>query len=273
MEEQVDNRPIGVFDSGLGGLTVVSCLLDALPGEDIVYFGDTGRVPYGTRSASIIERYARQDEKFLLQKGVKTIIAACGTVSSVAAHTGAELPVPFVEVVGPAARRAAQATRSGRIGVIGTPATVRSASYEKKLKQIDAGLEVFQQACALFVPLVEAGWIGPDDSITQMTARRYLEPLRDKGIDTLILGCTHYPLIKPIIEQVMGEDCVLINAGHAAATAAAWDLCERQALNERRSGGRCTFYVSDRVDNFSRIASLFLGRDVDGQVEHVEFEA
>ena len=273
MDEINNERPIGVFDSGLGGLTVVRELLRALPGEDIVYFGDTGRVPYGMRGAKTIERYARQDERFLLLKGVKIIIAACGTVSSVAPRTGEELPVKFIEVVGPAARQAARVTQTGRIGVIGTRATISSGAYLRRLKAIDSGLEVFEQACPLFVPLVEAGWTAPEDPVTRPAAERYLEPLKEKRVDTLILGCTHYPILQEMIGSVMGPDCRLVNVGHAAATAAVEYLCENNLLNPRRTGGKCSFYESDRTDDFRTLASTFLGRDVRADVEYVEIDA
>ena len=272
MNHQVDNRPIGVFDSGLGGLTVVRSLRTALPGEDIIYLGDTGRVPYGTRSRATIERYARQDESFLLSQGVKMIIAACGTVSSVAPHTGNHLPVPFIEVVGPAAESAVKITKNGKIGIIGTPATVASGAYESRIKQHNPDLQVFQQGCALFVPLVEEGWTAADDQVTFLTAQRYLQGLKNQQVDTVILGCTHYPIISHIIAQVMGPQCALVNSGHVAATAAAWHLCEHNMLNERRSGGKCEFFVSDRTENFSKIAGIFLGEDIEQDVQHVEID-
>lgn len=269
----MDNRPIGVFDSGLGGLTVVRQLLTQLPGEDIVYFGDTGRVPYGTRSEETIRKYAGQDCRFLLGHDVKMIIAACGTVSSVAPEVLAELPVPAIGVVEPAADAAAAATRNGRIGVIGTAATVRAGSFRRRLLQNDARLQVFQQPCTLFVPLVEAGWIDRDDAVTRLTAERYLAPLKEQGVDTLILGCTHFPLLSPILKDLLDGQVTLIDAGQEAAAACAALLTQQDKLNCTKRLGMCRFTVSDRPDGFSHVAQMFLGRDVDGDVETVSIDA
>lgn len=265
-----DQRPIGVFDSGLGGLTVVREFIKALPREDIIYFGDTGRVPYGARSPETIERYARQDEKFLLSKSVKLIIAACGTVSAVAAHTGAELPVPFIEVVSHAAKAAATATRNRKIGVIGTTATIASGSYTGRILKLLPGAEVTVQDCPLFVPLVEAGWIGRDDPVTIETARRYLKPVQEAGVDTLILGCTHYPILSRIIGDIMGTGVTLINTGETAARAAASYMRQHDLLSDSPAIGRHRFFVSDRTESFSHTASILLGRDMDGEVEQVD---
>ena len=269
----MDNRPIGVFDSGLGGLTVVRQLLTQLPGEDIVYFGDTGRVPYGTRSEETIRKYAGQYCRFLLGHDVKMIIAACGTVSSVAPEVLAELPVPAIGVVEPAADAAAAATRNGRIGVIGTAATVRAGSFRRRLLQNDARLQVFQQPCTLFVPLVEAGWIDRDDAVTRLTAERYLAPLKEQGVDTLILGCTHFPLLSPILNDLLDGQVTLIDAGQEAAAACAALLTQQDKLNCTKRLGMCRFTVSDRPDGFSHVAQMFLGRDVDGDVETVSIDA
>lgn len=266
----MDNRPIGVFDSGLGGLTVVRQMFAAMPHERIVYFGDTGRVPYGTRSRETIEKYARQDSRFLLGCGVKLIIAACGTVSSVAPHVLDELPVPGLGVVEPAANAALRATGSGRIGVLGTPATIRSQAFERRLSA--AGAQVFTQACPLFVPLVENGWIGRDDEVTRLTAQRYLEPLQNRGIDTLILGCTHFPLLAGILSDILGPGVRLIDAGRETAAACAHLLQENGLLCGGAGAGGGTFYVSDRPEDFSHVAGLFLGREVEGDVRTVDIE-
>lgn len=262
----MDNRPIGVFDSGLGGLTVVRQLMRQLPGEDIVYFGDTGRVPYGTRSAETIEKYTRQDSRFLMGENVKLIIAACGTVSSVAPHILQALPVPATGVVEPAADAAAAATRNRRIGVIGTAATVRSGSFHRRILEKLPDAQVFSEACPLFVPLVENGWIDRDDSVTRLTAERYLAPLSEQGIDTLLLGCTHFPLLAPIIGDVLGSEVTLIDAGQAAAAACAARLEQEGLLNQTRKAGHVRFYVSDRPDNFTHVAELFLGCAVDSDI-------
>ena len=268
----MDNRPIGVFDSGLGGLTVVRQLLSTLPGEDIVYFGDTGRVPYGTRSPEPIEKYTRQDCRFLLSKGVKLIIAACGTVSSVASHILRELPVPAMGVVEPTADAAVSASKTGRIGILGTAATIRSASFERRILEIRPDAVVIPVACPLFVPLVENGWIEPNNEATLAAARRYLAPLADKRVDTLILGCTHFPLLAPVISKIVGPDVALVDSGSACATLCADRLERDGALNRTKRAGMCRFYVSDLPDDFTHVARMFLGREVDGDTERVDME-
>ena len=268
----MDNRPIGVFDSGLGGLTVVRALRSRMPGEEIVYFGDTGRVPYGTRSRETILSYARQDENFLLSQNVKLIIAACGTVSSVAPQTGKELPVPFLGVVEPAAEAAAKATRNGRIGVIGTTATIGSGAYDRALMLQNPNLMIVSADCPLFVPMVEAGWISRDDEIMRLTVRRYLKEIKESDVDTLILGCTHYPLIADIIRDEMGEHVTLISSGDAAATAAAEILKKQNLQNEQTANGSCRFFVTDRPDSFSATAGLFLQTELDACVQKIPLE-
>lgn len=268
----MDNRPIGVFDSGLGGLTVVRQLIRQLPDENIVYFGDTGRVPYGTRSPETIEKYTKQDSRFLLSENVKMIIAACGTVSSVAPHVLKTLPVPATGVVEPAADAAAAASRNGRIGVLGTAATIHSHSFRNRIEQTRPDIQIFEQACPLFVPLVENGWIGRDDEVTKLTARRYLEPLRRQGVDTILLGCTHFPLLAPIIADVVGTDVTLIDAGQAAAVACAKRLAGTGSLNGSKQNGKHSFYVSDRPEDFTRVADMFLGCKVDGDIHTLDIE-
>jgi len=265
----MNNKSIGIFDSGLGGLTVVSELRRVLPGEDIVYFGDTGRVPYGTRSRETIERYARQDIDFLLGQDVKFIIAACGTVSSVAAHVGDGLPVPFAGVVNPAAIAAANITKNDKIGVLGTTATIGSKAYEKALHNINPKYQVFSQNCPLFVPIVETGWTSPDDEITRLTTRRYLADIKAAEVDTLILGCTHYPLISDIISDEMGESVTLINAGKEVADYAA-KVIERDDLLNDGGTGRVKFFVTDKPTGFIKTAEILLGRKIDDNITQVE---
>ena len=210
----MDNRAIGVFDSGLGGLTTVRELRKLLPDERIVYFGDTGRVPYGNRSRETIRNYAMQDIRFLKRHEVKLVIAACGTVSSaLTPELSAEAGVPFSGVVVPAAQAACAATVNGRIGVIGTTATVRSGAYGRAIRTINPDARTFGNACPLFVPLVENGFIQPDNEITAKVAEIYLKPMIDERVDTLILGCTHYPLIYDIIDRALGSRVTLIDAG------------------------------------------------------------
>ncbi len=268
----VDDRPIGVFDSGLGGLTVVRQLMRQLPCEDIIYFGDTGRVPYGTRSPETIEKYAAQDCRFLIGKGVKFIIAACGTVSSVAAHVLSCLPVPAVGVVEPAALAAVKASGSKRIGVAGTSATINSGSFKAAIEKLEPGAKVFQRACPLFVPLVENGWIDTDDEITRLTAERYLQPMKEEGIDTLLLGCTHYPLLAPVIGGILGPNVALIDSGQATASYCAEYLKSRDMLAPGGKKGELKFYVSDRPGDFSKVASMFLGQEIDDSVCKVDIE-
>lgn len=266
----MDNRPVGVFDSGLGGLTAVKELELVLPGESVVYFGDTGRVPYGSRSRETVRRYARQDMNFLLRHNVKAVLAACGTVSSTAADIGAALPVPYFDVVSPTARAAARAAGNRRVGVIGTSATIASGSYLRALKELDPGLEVFSQACPLFVPLVESGFVDPEDPITRLAAERYLAPLREAGVGALILGCTHYPIIRRTIQQVMGPDTALIDSGREAALSMAEFLEERGLLCGPGQRRNAEYYVTDAPEDFGAVAELFLGHSVAGRRIDIE---
>ncbi len=255
-----NSQPLGIFDSGLGGLTVAREIIKLMPNESIVYFGDTGRVPYGTKSEGTIIRYARQDQKFLLDKGAKAIIAACGTVSSVAAFTGDEIGVPFFEVVTSAATAAAKATKCGKVGVLGTPATIRSAAHKEKINKINPDIQITASACPMFVPLVENGWTSKDDPVVKETVRRYLLPLINEGVDTVILGCTHYPVLSEVICDVMGDDVTLINPGFAVAQAVKKYLTEHNMCSCSKETYR-NYYVSDCTSDFERQASLLLGEE------------
>lgn len=265
----MDTRPIGVFDSGLGGLTVVRRLLEELPNETIVYFGDTGRVPYGTRSPDTIKRYTAEDCRFLRRHDVKMIIAACGTASSVGAAVLEDQPVPAIGVVDATAKAAVDATRTSRIGVIGTAATVQTDAFGKAIRSLLPEAQVFSTACPLFVSLVENGWIAEDDEVTIATAKRYLAPLIEAKIDTLIMGCTHFPLLAPVLQNVLGSDVVLIDSGSAAASAAKSLLTAREMLTDSAVGG-CRFFVSDRPQGFADVAEMFLGRQVSADVELID---
>ena len=268
----MDTRPIGVFDSGLGGLTAVRQLRRVLPGEDIVYFGDTGRVPYGSRGRDIIVQYARQDIRFLLQQDVKFIIAACGTVSSTyPPEEAARLPVPFTGVVGATARAAVDATRNRKIGIIGTAATVRSGSYAAIIRDMMPDVQIFARACPLFVPLVENGYVN-GDKVTQLMIEEYLTPVRDSGIDTLILGCTHYPLLKKMIGDFVGDSVTLIDPGKLTAIAAATALDDLGISSGRSTGGTTRFFVSDTPDGFAKQERLFMGSEAGGPVEQIAIE-
>ena len=248
------SNAIGVFDSGLGGLSAVKEFLHLLPAEKIIYFGDTGRVPYGPRSREIIQRYAMQDTSFLLTHHVKMIVAACGTVSSVAgAMLEEKLPVPYTGVVNPTAYTAVRQTKNGKIGVIGTAATVNSHSYK-------------------FVSLVENGVIHRDDQITRLVVRRYMAELKDNGVDTVILGCTHFPLLREAISDYMGEDVTLVDSGYETAGYAAKVLRENGLLNADSSPKQPEFFVSDTPEGFESVAGLFLGRDMEHTVTQIDIE-
>ena len=264
----MDQRAIGVFDSGLGGLTAVRHLQDLLPNENIIYFGDTGRVPYGTRSRETIRRYTEEDCRLLLERDVKFIIAACGTVSSVAPDLLEQLPVPAIGVVSPTAQAAVAATRNKRIGILGTAATIRSASFEKAVLALDPTIEVTATPCPLFVSLVESGWIAEDDEVAIPMVRRYLSDVQAAGVDTLILGCTHFPLLAPIIRAELGDNVTLIDSGRETAALCAKVLRETDALADRESGS-AQFYVSDQPEGFSRVAEIFLGKSVRETVEMI----
>ncbi|MDR0380776.1 MAG: glutamate racemase [Oscillospiraceae bacterium] len=269
-----DNRAVGVFDSGLGGLTAVRELTRLLPREEIVYFGDTARVPYGTRSRETILSYMRQDIAFLMTFDIKALVVACGTAST------AGLPLlerdydfPVVGVVEPAARAAAAATRNGRVGLIGTEAAVGSGAYERALRQIAPGLSVRAQACPLLVPLVENGRGRRGDRVAELVVAEYTDPLRAAGIDTLILGCTHYPLLRDIIADAMGSGVALIDAGREVARRVSEILAEGDALAGRAAPGPGRYFVSDSVEGFARRAALFCPEAINGRVEKVEIDS
>ena len=264
---------IGVFDSGLGGLSAVKEFMNLLPNEKIVYFGDTGRVPYGPRSRDIICRYAMQDAHFLLTHNVKMIVAACGTVSSVAGGMLEEkLEVPYTGVVNPTAYTAVRKTRNGKIGVIGTAATVNSHSYKLRLEKLDPAVRVFEQACPLFVSLVENGIIHHDDQITRLVVRRYMSELKDNGVDTVILGCTHFPLLREAISDYMGEGVTLVDSGFETANYAAKVLREQNLLTDDNTPKTPEFFVSDTPEGFENVAGLFLGRDMEHTVTQIDIE-
>jgi glutamate racemase len=252
------DRPIGVFDSGIGGLTVVRELFQQLPGEQIVYFGDTARVPYGTKSEQTVQKFALQDAQFLVQQGVKLIVVACNTVSSNSLGLLTKrISVPIEGVIEPGARAAVEATRSGRIGVIGTDSTVASRAYERALKHHRDDLQIFARSCPLFVPLAEEGWI--EDEVTLQVAERYLTPLKRCEVDTLVLGCTHYPLLKSVIGQVMGRGVTLIDSATATA-ASVKAILEREDLGRTRDAPpEHHFYVTDMPRRFGEVGERFLG--------------
>lgn len=266
------SKPIGVFDSGLGGLTAFKQLSKLLPHEDIFYFGDTGRVPYGNRSSDIIKKYAAQDINFLESLGIKMIVVACGTISSVISDIKNQVHVPFVGVIEPTAMAAFNATKTKRVGVIGTRATIKSSAYEKKLHELDPQIQVFQKACDLFVPLVENGFALQENKIVDLTIQHYLEDIRSKEVDTLILGCTHYPILRHAIKKFMGDKVKLIDSGCEAAIVATKILRESNLECREEKNPEYKFFVSDNTDNFSNTAKIFLDRDILDEVIEVDIE-
>ncbi len=254
-----NNQAIGVFDSGIGGLTVVRSLMERLPFESIVYFGDTARVPYGIKSVETINRYALQITEFLLKKNVKLLIVACNTMAAVAYQAIRDIsPVPVLEVIEASAKIAASSTRSKAIGVIGTPATINSNAYARAIHLLDREAKVFSQACPLFVPLVEEGWL--DHPATRLVAEEYLKPVLVEHIDTLVLGCTHYPLLKPLFQDIVGEGVRLIDSAEAMAEIAADLIIRRDLGNTSRQAPDYLFCVSDVPYRFQTIGERFLGR-------------
>ncbi len=269
----MDTRPIGVFDSGMGGLTAVRQMIRILPGEDIVYFGDTGRVPYGGRSAETIVRYARQDVAFLRGFDLKAIVIACGTVSTTAMDVlKRENSIPILGVVQPAAEAAARATKSGAVGVIGTKATIRSGAYEAAIRALLPEARLVAKACPLLVPLVEDGRVKRGDAVTERVVEEYLAAVKASGVDTLVLGCTHYPLLRDVISDYMGAEVTLIDTGEEAARAAAALLGGRGMLNDPARAGQRRYYASDSAEDFAATAALFLGSDISDRVERVAIE-
>ena len=258
-------NPIGVFDSGVGGLTVVRALMELLPFEEILYFGDTARVPYGVKSAETITGYAGQITEFLLRRRVKLLIIACNTMAAVAYDTVTGIsPVPVLDVIDAGARSAAGVTRTKTIGVIGTPATINSNAYTRAIHSHDKAIRVFSRACPLFVPLVEEGWF--DHPVTRLTADEYLQPLLAERIDTLVLGCTHYPLLKGLLQEVAGPGILLIDSAEAMAAITADLLAETGLANPRRTAPDHRFYVTDVPHRFQTIGEQILGRPL----SHVE---
>lgn len=260
------DRPIGIFDSGIGGLTVARQIMRRLPGESIVYFGDTARVPYGSKSDRTVRAFAWEDSLLLLSYDVKIIVAACNTVSAVALEElDRHLKIPVIGVIEPGAEAAVAATKNGRIGVIGTLATVHSRAYEKAVQSLNAAA-VYSTSCPLFVPLVEEGWLEGD--APELIARKYLLPLMDQEIDTLILGCTHYPLLRPLLSNILGPGVTLIDSAEQIALGVETLLKERGELNPSPHGTR-RFFVSDYPRNFEELGRRFLGEPV-GEVAVAE---
>jgi len=257
--------PIGVFDSGLGGLTVARALMERLPHERLIYFGDTARVPYGPKSPDTVRRYSREIGEFLREQGVKAVVVACNTAT---AHgltaLRAELPIPVIGVIEPGARAAVAASATGRIGVLGTAGTVRSGAYERAIRALASDAEIISQPCPLFVPLIEEGWT--DHEATRLIAREYLAPLRDAHVDAVVLGCTHYPHLIAVIGQTLGPGVRLVDSACETAEEVARELAARDMAAEPGGEPHHRFIASDDPRQFLRVGERFLGRPI----EHVE---
>lgn len=260
---------IGVFDSGLGGLTCVKEIMDIMPDEPIVYFGDTGRVPYGSKSNETIIKYVKSDIKFLKSFDLKMIVVACGTASAIALPVLSDaITIPIFGVVDAAAKAAVESTKNNKIGIIGTAGSIRSGAYEAKIKELNPQIKTFARACPLFVPLVEEGHTKGE--IARLVAEEYLQELKKSGVDTLILGCTHYPLLKETISCVMGDGVTLIDPGRLLANYVKTYL-EKENLCAKESG-EYKFFVSDYPDGFMRLAEDFLQRKIDSKIEKIDIE-
>lgn len=260
-----DNRPIGVFDSGIGGLTVAKEIFNLLPGESVIYFGDTARVPYGPKSPATVLRYSREAAAFLMSKDIKALVIACNTATAHAAEAlAAELPVPVIGVVEPGARTAARTTKRGRIGVIGTVGTIASGAYDLAVRRLVDDARVYAQPCPLFVPLIEEGW--QEHDATKLVAVEYLHPLHEVDIDVLILGCTHYPLLASVIQETLGPDVLLVDSAHETAIEVRQLLHEKKQLRTAAEPPVHAFFASDSPMRFREVGSRFLG----GLVLHVE---
>jgi len=257
-EKPLDRRPIGVFDSGIGGLTVVRELQRQLPSERVIYFGDTARFPYGSKSVPTVTEFARQDSKFLLSHGVKLVVVACNTATAYALETlQREMPVPVVGVIEPGALAASRASKRKLVGVIGTQGTIASGAYQEALARIDPAISVFTQPCPLFVALAEEGWT--DSAATLLIAQEYLEPLREALIDVLVLGCTHYPLLKQVIRRVMGPEVRLTDSAEEVAKEVARQLEARDLASDGQAAFGHRFFVSDVPLKFCEVGERFLG--------------
>ncbi|MSM40509.1 MAG: glutamate racemase [Geobacter sp.] len=264
-------KAIGVFDSGVGGLTVLKEIVKALPQEDTVYLGDTARVPYGTKSPETVVRYAHQIAEFLVSRDIKLLVVACNTASAVALDSLKEsFSIPIVGVIEPGARRAVSVTGTGKVAVIGTEGTVKSSAYTKAIKRLAPEVQVVTRACPLFVPLAEEGWV--DNEVARLTARTYLQGLTDEGIDTLVLGCTHYPLLKAVIAEVMGPSVTLVDSAEETARTVAEILGENSLLRPAAEQGNHHYFVTDIPAGFIRVGNRFLGGRL-GDVYQVSLDA
>ena len=266
----MDSRPIGVFDSGIGGLTVVKEIMEQLPNESIVYFGDTARVPYGTKSKETVTKYSFQCINFLLEKKVKAIVVACNTASAASLDAIKQgYDIPIVGVVEPGAIAACEVTKLNKIGIIGTEGTVSSGAYEKEINIINNDVKIVLKACPLFVPIVEEGW--QDTEIAKLTAKEYLEGLKGNGIDALVMACTHYPLLEQTIGEIMGEDIQLVNPAFETAKALKTVLHELKIHSRSNKNSSYEFYVSDNPVKFKKVGENFLKKPI-SHVQKIDIE-
>lgn len=259
--KNLHKRPIGVFDSGIGGLTVARALFELLPNENIIYLGDSARLPYGSKSKETVILYSIECLKFLLSKKVKMVVVACNTASSVAVPFLQKITkIPVIGVLVPGSEAAVRATKNNNIGVIGTRGTINSGSYGKCIRRLNKNIKVHSESCSLFVQLAEDGWT--DNKIAELTAWEYLRGFKNKGIDTMILGCTHYPILKKTIGKVMGSKIKLIDSGEETAKEVKFILAKRNFLNTKKKKGEHKFFVTDFPNNFHQIAERFLGKKI-----------
>lgn len=258
----MSDKPIGVFDSGIGGLTVAGEIMKLLPRENIVYFGDTARVPYGPKSPEVITQFALEGIRFLLSRDVKLIVIACNTVSATCLERlAASSLVPVLGVIKPGARAAVNATKSHTVGVIGTERTIKSRAYEEAIFTLNQKISIYSKACPLFVPLVEEGWL--ENEAAFFTAKTYLEPLKQQGIDTLVLACTHYPLLKPVIGQVMGKGVQLVDSAQETAKEVWRILKEENLLRKENTPANYQYFVSDNPEKFIHVGQGFLKKPIE----------
>lgn len=266
----MDDRPIGVFDSGIGGLTVLNEIMEQLPSEDIIYFGDTARIPYGTRSQDTVKKYAFQCIKFLLSKDIKAIVIACNTASAVALKDAIKsFNIPIIGVIEPGAKASIESTKNNKIGIIGTSGTINSESYQRYIRRKNNSMEVIGVSCPLFVQIVEEGW--EDTDVAMLTAEKYLMELKEHNIDTLVLGCTHYPILRYTLSKVMGKNVVLVNPAYETAKEVKNILAEKEMLREGIHNPKYEFYVSDDPEKFRRIGGNFLRREIHN-IQKVDIE-
>lgn len=267
MSEEMD-KAIGIFDSGIGGLTVLKEIINRLPQEDTVYLGDTARVPYGTKSPETVTRYSFENASFLIKQDIKILVVACNTSSAISLkEIEKALTIPVIGVLEPGARAAVKATKSKRVGVIGTEATIGSRAYPEAIKRLDHRVEVISTPCPLFVPLVEEGWV--DNEIASMVAERYLDRFKKEGIDTLLLGCTHYPLLKGILRDVMGNGVSLIDSAQETAAEVEKILSEKGLLKKTSKEGNRIYFVTDAPKKFIQLGERFLGFPIE-KVEKID---